>query len=434
MRIAMIGLGKMGANMTERLLKGGHEVVALRPERGGARRPRRPRAPRRRSSLAELAEKLTPPRAAWVMVPAGHATDNTVEDLAGHFYEGDVIVDGGNSNYKEWQALAATLAQTGVGFVDAGTSGGVWGLTEGYCLMVGGTKESVAVVEPALLTLAPEGGYAHVGPGRRRATSSRWCTTGSSTGSCRPTPRVSRSWARPTSSTSTCTRSPPSGATARWCAAGCSSWPSGRCGPMPASTASRASWSTRARAAGRPRRRSTAASRPRHRHLALHPLRLPGPGLAPAQDARRAAQPVRRPRGDARDRASRAWRPRPRRPRSRRVLTPVDDVPARLSRRGARGLRGAPGAALRARALGGPDGTRRATRRWPTAEGIDWSVVDVYMGDERVVPPDDDDANQRLSPRPSWTGSGRWARSPPCRPRPPSPNASPPTSASWPTS
>ena len=98
------------------------------------------------------------------MLPAGKVTDSTVEELAGLFSPGDVIVDGGNSNYKEFQALAARVEKTGVGIVDAGTSGGVWGLTEGYCLMVGGTKESVAVVEPALLTLAPEGGYAHVGP------------------------------------------------------------------------------------------------------------------------------------------------------------------------------------------------------------------------------------------------------------------------------
>ena len=91
-------------------------------------------------------------------------TDSTVEKLAGLFSKGDVIVDGGNSNYKEWMALSEKISSSGVGLVDAGTSGGVWGLTEGYCLMVGGSDESVAVVEPALLTLAPEGGYSHVGP------------------------------------------------------------------------------------------------------------------------------------------------------------------------------------------------------------------------------------------------------------------------------
>jgi 6-phosphogluconate dehydrogenase len=163
MRIGMIGLGKMGANMTERLLKGGHEVVAydLSAE---ALKQAAGKGADTATTLAELAGKLTSPRAAWVMVPAGAPTNDTIEELAGLFSSGDVIVDGGNSNYKEAMDIAARLEKRGVGFVDAGTSGGVWGLTEGYCLMVGGTKESVAVVEPALRTLAPEGGYAHVGP------------------------------------------------------------------------------------------------------------------------------------------------------------------------------------------------------------------------------------------------------------------------------
>jgi len=163
MKIGMIGLGKMGANMTERLLKGGHEVVAydLHPD---ALKQAAAKGAETATSLEDLAGKLKPPRAAWLMLPAGHVTDAAVEALAGLFSKGDVIVDGGNSNYKEWMVLAAKVDKTGVGLVDAGTSGGVWGLTEGYCLMVGGTKEAVAVVEPALLTLAPEGGYAHVGP------------------------------------------------------------------------------------------------------------------------------------------------------------------------------------------------------------------------------------------------------------------------------
>ena len=163
MRIGMIGLGKMGANMTERLLKGGHEVVAYDLS-APALEAAAQKGAETATTLAELSEKLSPPRAAWVMVPAGAATDKTVAELAGLFSNGDVIVDGGNSNYKEWIDLVSSLSTSGVGFVDAGTSGGVWGLTEGYCLMVGGTKEAVAVVEPALLTLAPDGGYAHVGP------------------------------------------------------------------------------------------------------------------------------------------------------------------------------------------------------------------------------------------------------------------------------
>jgi 6-phosphogluconate dehydrogenase len=163
MKIAMIGLGKMGANMTERLLKGGHEVVAFdlseQARDAAAAKGAEPAA-----SLEEVAKKLSSPRAAWVMVPSGKPTDDTIAALGALFEAGDVIIDGGNSNYKEAAPTAATLAKKGIGFVDAGTSGGVWGLTEGYCLMVGGTKESVAVVEPALLTLAPKDGYAHVGP------------------------------------------------------------------------------------------------------------------------------------------------------------------------------------------------------------------------------------------------------------------------------
>jgi 6-phosphogluconate dehydrogenase len=163
MRIGMIGLGKMGANMTERLLKGGHEVVAYDLS-ADALKQAAERGAETATTLEELAGKLTAPKAVWVMLPAGKVTDSTVEKLAGLLSKGDVIVDGGNSNYKEWIALSQQIEKSGVGLVDAGTSGGVWGLAEGYCLMVGGTKESVAVVEPALLTLAPEGGYAHVGP------------------------------------------------------------------------------------------------------------------------------------------------------------------------------------------------------------------------------------------------------------------------------
>jgi 6-phosphogluconate dehydrogenase len=163
MRIGMIGLGKMGANMTERLLKGGHEVVAYDLSSDALKQVARKGA-ETASSLADLAGKLSAPRAAWVMLPAGTVTNSTIEELAGLFSAGDVIVDGGNSNYREAQEIASRLDKNGIGFVDAGTSGGVWGLTEGYCLMVGGTKEAVGVVEPALRTLAPEGGYAHVGP------------------------------------------------------------------------------------------------------------------------------------------------------------------------------------------------------------------------------------------------------------------------------
>jgi len=163
MRIGMIGLGKMGANMTERLIASGHQVVAFDLS-ADARKAVADKGAEPAESLEQLAAKLSPPRAAWVMVPAGEATNSTIDALAAQFADGDVIVDGGNSNYKEAARIAERLATKGIGFVDAGTSGGVWGLKEGYCLMVGGTPESVAVVEPAFLSLAPPDGYAHVGP------------------------------------------------------------------------------------------------------------------------------------------------------------------------------------------------------------------------------------------------------------------------------
>ncbi|MHB1517081.1 MAG: phosphogluconate dehydrogenase (NAD(+)-dependent, decarboxylating) [Acidimicrobiales bacterium] len=163
MKIAMIGLGKMGANMTQRLIEHGHQVVAYdlsEPARGAAAAMGATPA----ATLQEVAAALEPPRVAWVMVPAGEPTNTTITTLADRFERGDVIIDGGNSNYKETAPLAIELAAKGVSLVDAGTSGGIWGLKEGYCLMVGGTKEAVAVSEPAFLALAPEGGYAHVGP------------------------------------------------------------------------------------------------------------------------------------------------------------------------------------------------------------------------------------------------------------------------------
>ncbi len=163
MKIGMVGLGKMGANMTERLLNDGHQVVAFDLS-AEARAAVAAKGAEPATSLEDLAAKLSSPRAVWVMVPSGKPTDSTIDELAAHFESGDVIVDGGNSNYKEAAPTAAKLAEKGIGFVDAGTSGGVWGLKEGYCLMVGGTDEAVAVVEPALKTLAPEGGYSHVGP------------------------------------------------------------------------------------------------------------------------------------------------------------------------------------------------------------------------------------------------------------------------------
>ncbi|HEX5266134.1 MAG TPA: decarboxylating 6-phosphogluconate dehydrogenase [Acidimicrobiales bacterium] len=159
----MVGLGRMGGNMTRRLLKGGHEVVAFDLSEA-ARQDVAGAGAGTAATLEELVNKLEAPRVAWVMVPAGAPTDQTIDTLASAMEAGDVIVDGGNSYYKDGIAAAARLATKGIRFVDAGVSGGVWGLENGYCLMVGGEKDAVAVVEPAFLTLAPEGGYSHVGP------------------------------------------------------------------------------------------------------------------------------------------------------------------------------------------------------------------------------------------------------------------------------
>ncbi len=163
MELGMIGLGKMGGNMTERLLRGGHRVVAFdrNPETvkaavaGGATGV---------DSLEALVGQLTSPRAIWMMVPAGAPIDSTIAALQPLLQSGDILIDGGNSLYKDTQARAARLKDHGLQYVDAGTSGGIWGLQEGYCLMVGGEQEAVTTIEPLLRTLAPEGGYAHVGP------------------------------------------------------------------------------------------------------------------------------------------------------------------------------------------------------------------------------------------------------------------------------
>ncbi|MDP8998482.1 MAG: decarboxylating 6-phosphogluconate dehydrogenase [Myxococcota bacterium] len=162
MRLAMIGLGKMGYNMTLRLIGGGHEVVAFDANPDVPRELATKKAIAARS-VADAIEKLQPPRVAWVMVPA-NVTDKVIEDLAQRLSSGDIIIDGGNSNWKDSRSRAETLARKGIDFCDAGTSGGVWGLQNGYCLMVGGTPEAVKQCEPIFRTLAPEDGYAHVGP------------------------------------------------------------------------------------------------------------------------------------------------------------------------------------------------------------------------------------------------------------------------------
>ncbi|HXH21188.1 MAG TPA: decarboxylating 6-phosphogluconate dehydrogenase [Dehalococcoidia bacterium] len=165
MEIAMVGLGRMGGNMAQRLLRGGHRVLAYdlneaavaEAEAWGAKGVRR---------LPELRGAMSAPRHVWVMVPAGAPTEETVEALADVLEPGDTIVDGGNSNYKDSMRRAEALRSRGLHFVDCGTSGGIWGLSEGYCLMAGGEAAAVERLRPVFETLAPSPGrgWAHVGP------------------------------------------------------------------------------------------------------------------------------------------------------------------------------------------------------------------------------------------------------------------------------
>ena len=159
----MIGLGRMGANMTKRLVEAGHEVVAYdrNPE---AVVQIRDDGAEGVESLEALVEALPPPRAVWLMVPAGEPTTSTVEALAPRLQSGDTIVDGGNSPYQNSVTQSSRLKESGIHYVDAGVSGGVWGLKNGYCLMVGGDPEGVSALEPVFTALAPPDGYAHVGP------------------------------------------------------------------------------------------------------------------------------------------------------------------------------------------------------------------------------------------------------------------------------
>ncbi|MDB5040543.1 MAG: gnd [Candidatus Eremiobacteraeota bacterium] len=163
MQLGMIGLGRMGANMTTRLVRGGHAVVAYDRDPAAVQRSIGDGATGA-SSLAELVGKLAAPRAVWIMVPAGEPTDSTIGELLGLLQAGDVIIDGGNSRWTDSKQRYLRCKDKGVSFVDAGTSGGVWGLANGYCLMVGGDADAVKRVEPIFLTLAPPNGYAHVGP------------------------------------------------------------------------------------------------------------------------------------------------------------------------------------------------------------------------------------------------------------------------------
>jgi 6-phosphogluconate dehydrogenase len=162
MQLGFVGLGKMGLNMVTRLARGGHEVVAF--DRSPAAVAQAAAAGLRGvDSLAALVAGLTPPRAIWVMVPAGTATESTVEGLGALLSENDVIIDGGNTHFLDDVRRANALAARGIHYVDVGTSGGVWGLTEGYCLMIGGGSDACRRLEPVFSTLAPPDGYLRVG-------------------------------------------------------------------------------------------------------------------------------------------------------------------------------------------------------------------------------------------------------------------------------
>lgn len=159
----MIGLGRMGGNMTERLLRGGHSVVVYDRSAEAVQRTVALGATGA-SGLSDMVSRLGTPRIVWIMVPAGQPVDDTIAELVPHLTRGDVIIDGGNSNFHDTMRRGSELSQHGIEFVDAGTSGGVWGLEVGYCEMVGASDAAFALCEPIFRTLAPENGYAHVGP------------------------------------------------------------------------------------------------------------------------------------------------------------------------------------------------------------------------------------------------------------------------------
>jgi 6-phosphogluconate dehydrogenase len=163
MQIGMVGLGRMGGNMTRRLLRRGHDVV------GYAQDPESIRAVEAEGasgagSLEELVANLKTPKSVWLMIPAGDPTEETIASLRDLLAEGDVVIDGGNSKYTDSMRRARELSSHGISFVDAGTSGGIWGLENGYCLMIGAERQVFERLEPIFSALAPSDGYAHVGP------------------------------------------------------------------------------------------------------------------------------------------------------------------------------------------------------------------------------------------------------------------------------
>ena len=167
MQLGMIGLGRMGANMVRRLLKGGHECVVFDMSPKAVAELVKEKAVGS-ASLAEFVKTLSKPRAVWLMVPAG-VVDKTIADLLPHLEAGDILIDGGNSYYIDDIRRAKELAPKGIHYVDVGTSGGVWGLERGYCMMIGGETDTVKRLEPIFTTLAPGRGDIARTPGRDKA-------------------------------------------------------------------------------------------------------------------------------------------------------------------------------------------------------------------------------------------------------------------------
>ncbi|MEZ4764770.1 MAG: decarboxylating 6-phosphogluconate dehydrogenase [Calditrichia bacterium] len=163
MKIAMIGLGKMGGNMTTRLIRDGHEVVVFDLNADAVKEAVTNGAIAAKD-MQDLTGKLPGRKVVWMMVPAGEIVDRVIQSLLPHLSTGDIIVDGGNSNWHDTRKRAEDLNEKGIKYIDCGTSGGVWGLANGYCLMYGGEKEACQHIESALKTLAPENGYLHCGP------------------------------------------------------------------------------------------------------------------------------------------------------------------------------------------------------------------------------------------------------------------------------
>jgi 6-phosphogluconate dehydrogenase len=165
MQLGIVGLGRMGGNIARRLHRAGHHIVAYDLDQKAVERLAG-EGMVGATSLSDLVDKLEAPRSIWVMLPAGHITEDTIFDLAGHVAAGDTIIDGGNSMYKDDIRRAKALREKGIHYVDVGTSGGVWGLDRGYCMMIGGDKEAVERIDPILKTLAPGRGTIEKTPGR----------------------------------------------------------------------------------------------------------------------------------------------------------------------------------------------------------------------------------------------------------------------------